>query len=148
MIPHSTCLNNCGHYIDQRPASNMDPYLVTSLLVSTTLGIPLRAAAGAQENRNDSGPGHGPIEVHGAEQGNLSANLPVDILYSAREFCCTAFKRCDASITPGRISTSFHARLVFQIILVGYSLYLYMLEIIRCKTGAVIGYDFISLIFE
>ncbi|GMH44956.1 hypothetical protein BSKO_12913 [Bryopsis sp. KO-2023] len=46
MIPHSTRMRRCGHYIDQRPASNMDPYLVTALLVSTTLGVPLRAAAG------------------------------------------------------------------------------------------------------
>lgn len=46
MIPHLTRMKRCGHYIDQRPASNMDPYLVTALLVSTTLGVPLRAAAG------------------------------------------------------------------------------------------------------
>lgn len=66
MIPHSTRLNRCGHYIDQRPASNMDPYLVTALLVSTTLGVPLRAAA-----HNGGGNGHGSIGPRPVEQGEL-----------------------------------------------------------------------------
>ena len=43
-IPQSTVLRTCGHYEDRRPASNMDPYLVTMMLVCTTLGIPLPLA--------------------------------------------------------------------------------------------------------
>eukprot|EP00798_Chlamydomonas_sp_ICE-L_P016872 gene16872-23144_t len=41
-VPTTTLLNTCGSYIDQRPSSNMDPYLVTSLLVATTQGTPMR----------------------------------------------------------------------------------------------------------
>lgn len=40
-VPQSTALAGCGHYEDRRPASNMDPYLVTMMLACTTLGIPL-----------------------------------------------------------------------------------------------------------
>jgi hypothetical protein len=42
-IPRATLLNRGGYYTDRRPASNMDPYLVTMLLVSSTLGVPLPA---------------------------------------------------------------------------------------------------------
>ncbi|CAL8465723.1 g5259 [Coccomyxa elongata] len=40
-IPHSVLLQKRGWYEDRRPASNMDPYLVTMLLVCTTLQLPL-----------------------------------------------------------------------------------------------------------
>ena len=40
-VPQSTVLNGCGYYEDRRPASNMDPWLVTMMLACTTLGIPL-----------------------------------------------------------------------------------------------------------
>ena len=35
-IPRSTEANGCGYLEDRRPASNMDPYVVTSLLFETT----------------------------------------------------------------------------------------------------------------
>lgn len=35
-IPRTTEANNCGYLEDRRPASNMDPYLVTSLIFQTT----------------------------------------------------------------------------------------------------------------
>eukprot|EP00891_Asterochloris_glomerata_P004849 jgi/Astpho2/4849/Aster-05785 len=40
-IPHSVLLQQQGHLEDRRPASNMDPYLVTMMLVCTTLGYSL-----------------------------------------------------------------------------------------------------------
>lgn len=40
-IPRSTLINRCGCYVDRRPASNMDPYLVCMLLVSSALRVPL-----------------------------------------------------------------------------------------------------------
>ena len=36
-IPRSTEAEKKGYYEDRRPASNMDPYVVTSLLAQTTL---------------------------------------------------------------------------------------------------------------
>jgi len=36
-IPRDTERNKCGYYEDRRPASNMDPYLVTDRIVRTTL---------------------------------------------------------------------------------------------------------------
>lgn len=33
MVP----VNKCGYYEDRRPASNLDPYVVTKLIVETTL---------------------------------------------------------------------------------------------------------------
>jgi glutamine synthetase len=33
MVP----VEKCGYYEDRRPASNLDPYVVTKLLVETTL---------------------------------------------------------------------------------------------------------------
>ena len=36
-IPRETEANCCGYFEDRRPASNMDPYKVTSLLLSTVL---------------------------------------------------------------------------------------------------------------
>lgn len=41
MIPTSSMAAQCGYYIDRRPAPNMDPYLVTMLLVSSALAVPL-----------------------------------------------------------------------------------------------------------
>ena len=40
-IPASTAARQAGHYEDRRPASNMDPYLVTTMLAATTLGLPI-----------------------------------------------------------------------------------------------------------
>lgn len=40
-IPFKVSSNSFGFYEDRRPASNMDPYLVTMMLVCTTHGIPL-----------------------------------------------------------------------------------------------------------
>jgi len=34
-IPLQVCIDNCGYLEDRRPASNMDPYLVTEIMVST-----------------------------------------------------------------------------------------------------------------
>merc|ERR1712184_105010 len=36
-IPRDAEKNNCGYYEDRRPASNMDPYIVTAKIVQTTL---------------------------------------------------------------------------------------------------------------
>lgn len=36
-IPRATHANGCGYYEDRRPGSNVDPYVVTRLLVETTL---------------------------------------------------------------------------------------------------------------
>jgi len=33
MVP----VNKCGYYEDRRPASNLDPYVVTKLIAETTL---------------------------------------------------------------------------------------------------------------
>lgn len=41
MIPTTTMVRQAGYYVDRRPASNVDPYTVTMLLVSTTCGVPL-----------------------------------------------------------------------------------------------------------
>ena len=35
-IPNNTFLNKCGYFEDRRPSSNMDPYVVTSLLLLNT----------------------------------------------------------------------------------------------------------------
>ena len=43
-IPTTVLVNQRGWYEDRRPAANMDPYLVTMLLVCTTLGVPLPVA--------------------------------------------------------------------------------------------------------
>jgi glutamine synthetase len=34
-IPLQVCMDNCGYLEDRRPASNMDPYLVTEIMVKT-----------------------------------------------------------------------------------------------------------------
>ena len=34
-IPRSTEKNQCGYFEDRRPASNIDPYVVTSLIFET-----------------------------------------------------------------------------------------------------------------
>ncbi len=34
-IPLQVCIDNCGYLEDRRPASNMDPYLVTEIMVTT-----------------------------------------------------------------------------------------------------------------
>ena len=36
-IPHDTVKNGYGYFEDRRPSSNMDPYLVTSLILETSL---------------------------------------------------------------------------------------------------------------
>ena len=36
-IPNSTFIDKCGYFEDRRPGSNMDPYLVTSKLLETSL---------------------------------------------------------------------------------------------------------------
>eukprot|EP00803_Ostreobium_quekettii_P001914 evm.model.scf_457.6 EVM.evm.TU.scf_457.6 scf_457:81370-85790(+) len=56
MIPHDVRISKAGHYLDQRPASNMDPYLVTALLVSSALGIPLPGVPGAMQGGRAEGP--------------------------------------------------------------------------------------------
>ncbi len=45
VIPSSTLLARGGHYVDQRPEANADPYVVCMALVSTTLGVPLPVMA-------------------------------------------------------------------------------------------------------
>lgn len=45
-IPFRVSAKSFGFYEDRRPASNMDPYLVTMMLVSTTHGIPLPMKVG------------------------------------------------------------------------------------------------------
>lgn len=49
-VPHTTIARQGGYYEDRRPASNMDPYLVTSCLVSSTLNVPLPGALRQQHN--------------------------------------------------------------------------------------------------
>ena len=44
-IPYSTASQQSGYYEDRRPASNMDPYLVTTMLAATTLGLPIPGVA-------------------------------------------------------------------------------------------------------
>jgi len=44
-IGNETALEGKGYFEDRRPASNMDPYLVTMMIVSTTCDIPLPATA-------------------------------------------------------------------------------------------------------
>ena len=34
-IPRMTEKENCGYFEDRRPASNMDPYIVTKMIVQT-----------------------------------------------------------------------------------------------------------------
>ena len=53
-VPQSTVMRCCGHYEDRRPASNMDPYLVTMMLVCTTLGIPLPLPVEHQDVQDES----------------------------------------------------------------------------------------------
>jgi glutamine synthetase len=36
-IGRSVPVDKCGYYEDRRPASNLDPYVVTRLLVETTI---------------------------------------------------------------------------------------------------------------
>ena len=38
-IGNDTAKNNKGYFEDRRPASNMDPYIVTSLLLKTSCQI-------------------------------------------------------------------------------------------------------------
>ena len=49
-VPYTTIAGQAGYYEDRRPASNMDPYLVTSCLVSSTLNVPLPGALRQQQN--------------------------------------------------------------------------------------------------
>jgi hypothetical protein len=35
--PSQVPVEKCGYYEDRRPASNLDPYVVTRLIVETTL---------------------------------------------------------------------------------------------------------------
>jgi len=44
-IGNDTVNDGKGYFEDRRPASNMDPYLVTMMMVSTTCSIPLPAGA-------------------------------------------------------------------------------------------------------
>ena len=36
-VGRSVPVDKCGYYEDRRPSSNLDPYIVTKLLVETTL---------------------------------------------------------------------------------------------------------------
>lgn len=79
MIPHEVRLQKCGCYIDQRPASNMDPYLVTALLVSSALAIPLpmpavlqaRAEGAGQGGAGDPDGGAGDSQIAGGLEGGM-----------------------------------------------------------------------------
>lgn len=53
-VPQSTVVRQSGHYQDRRPASNMDPYLVTMMLVCTTLSIPLPLPSQQDEGGDES----------------------------------------------------------------------------------------------
>ncbi|KAK9802057.1 hypothetical protein WJX73_008544 [Symbiochloris irregularis] len=53
-VPQSTVVRGCGYYEDRRPASNMDPWLVTMMLACTTLGIPLPLGLGMDKPREVS----------------------------------------------------------------------------------------------
>jgi hypothetical protein len=41
MIPTKTVMQKAGYLVDRRPAANMDPYMVSTLLLASTLGMPL-----------------------------------------------------------------------------------------------------------
>ena len=41
-VPDSTLVNRCGYFVDQRPASSMDPYMALMFLICTTLQMPVR----------------------------------------------------------------------------------------------------------
>ena len=60
-----------GYYEDRRPASNMDPYLVTGMLVSTTLGIPIPGAPSGGSK------GQTPQECSGETSGTTSCSSGV-----------------------------------------------------------------------
>ena len=45
VVPAKTLLRQAGHYVDRRPPSNMDPYVITTLLLATTLELPLAPSA-------------------------------------------------------------------------------------------------------
>ena len=57
MIPHEVRIRKFGCYFDQRPASNMDPYLVTALLVSSALALPLPMPPVLRARADGGGPG-------------------------------------------------------------------------------------------
>ena len=38
-IPNQTNIDNKGYFEDRRPSSSLDPYVVTSLIFATSLGI-------------------------------------------------------------------------------------------------------------
>lgn len=44
VVPSKTLLQQAGHFVDCRPASNMDPYLVTAVILATTTELPLHIA--------------------------------------------------------------------------------------------------------
>lgn len=47
VVPSKTLLSRAGYYVDRRPSSNMDPYLVTMLLVASALDVPLPTGGAA-----------------------------------------------------------------------------------------------------
>lgn len=49
-VGHQTANEGMGYMEDRRPASNMDPYNVTAMLVSTTCDIPFTAQGGEADN--------------------------------------------------------------------------------------------------
>lgn len=51
-IPTCTVANKCGYIEDRRPASNMDPYIVCSLITHSTLSdLPLKEGNVSEANK-------------------------------------------------------------------------------------------------
>lgn len=71
VVPTTTAVRRAGYYIDRRPASNVDPYTVTMLLVSSTLEVPLPCAISAPAPRTTT-PHFLPINKNNSGRSTLS----------------------------------------------------------------------------
>lgn len=75
VVPSKTLLQQAGHYIDRRPSSNMDPYLVTTLILATTTGLPLPFSNPPQPPRQHLKATRCLMPLPHYAQGGLSAAL-------------------------------------------------------------------------
>ncbi|KAK9832481.1 hypothetical protein WJX81_000192 [Elliptochloris bilobata] len=79
-IPTTVLVNQCGWYEDRRPAANMDPYLVTMLLVCTTLGVPLPVARGSPSGSPTGDASHARSSGCGSGPASRSSSAILDEL--------------------------------------------------------------------
>lgn len=59
MIPTKTVMQKAGYLVDRRPAANMDPYMVSTLLLASTLGMPLPMPASQPQQPAQQAPAAG-----------------------------------------------------------------------------------------